>query len=158
MAREQNINRIDHLAILVSAGSFENCVNRLTSALDARFVRAERGDLALLIAVDWDAGLEILAPTGPDSPLWNRLQTHGEGQVTIIYGVKDIDAGAARAKAAGFKLGGEIGLAGSEPWAAQFDVLREIPLSEICGIRIALGQIERRDPQEHCDPGLSRPS
>jgi hypothetical protein len=142
MTRRQNIDRIDHLAILVSVASFENCVKRLTDALGARFVRAERKDLGLLIAADWDSGLELLAPTGPDSPLWNRLQTHGDGQVTIIYGVKDLEAGAARAKTAGFELGREIGLTGGEPWAAQFDVLREIQLSEICGIRIALGQIE----------------
>jgi hypothetical protein len=145
MALKQNVNRIDHLAIVVSAASFENCLERLTRALEARFVRAEREDLGLLIAIDWDAGLEILAPTGPASPLWDRLQTHGEGQITIIYGVKDLDAAASRAKAAGFGLGAEIGLIGGEPWAAQFDVLREIPLSELCGIRIALGQIEPRE-------------
>jgi hypothetical protein len=144
MTLRQNINRIDHLAIVVSATNFEGCLERLTKALEARFVRAERKDLALLIAIDWDAGLEILAPTGPESPLWNRLQTHGEGQVTIIYGVKDLDASAERAKDAGFGLGPEIGLIGNEPWAAQFDVLREVPLSEICGIRIALGQVEPR--------------
>jgi len=145
MALRQNVNRIDHLAIVVSASSFESCLERLARALEARFVRAEREDLGLLIAIDWDAGLEILAPTGPSSPLWDRLQTHGEGQITIIYGVKDLDAAASRAKSAGFGLGGEIGLTGGEPWAAQFNVLREIPLSEICGIRIALGQIEPRD-------------
>lgn len=145
MAPTQNVNRIDHLAILVSTSSFESCLERLTSALEAHFVRAERKDLGLLIAIDWDAGLEILAPTGPDSPLWDRLQSHGEGQITIIYGVKDLDAAASRARAAGFGLGPEIGLIGDEPWAPRFNVLREIPLSEICGIRIALGQIEPRE-------------
>jgi hypothetical protein len=141
----QNVNRIDHIAITVAASSFESCVERLKRALQANFVRAERADLGLLIAIDWDAGLEILAPTSPASPLWDRLQTHGEGQITIIYGVKDLDAAAARASSAGFGLGPEIGLTGGEPWADRFNVLREIPLSEICGIRIALGQIEPRE-------------
>jgi hypothetical protein len=144
MSLRQNVNRIDHLAILISVASFEGCLDRLTKALETRFVRAERKDLGLLIAIDWDAGLEILAPTGPESRLWDRLQTHGEGQITIIYGVKDLDGAAERAKAAGFGLGSEVGLMGSEPWAGQFDVLREISLSEICGIRIALGQVEPR--------------
>jgi hypothetical protein len=145
MALSQNVNRIDHLAILVSPSSFESCVERLTRALEGHFVRAEREDLGLLIAIDWDAGLEILAPTGPASPLWDRLQTHGEGQITIIYGVKNVDAAASRAQSAGFELGAEVGLIGSEPWAPRFNVLREVQLSEICGIRIALGQIEPRE-------------
>jgi hypothetical protein len=145
MTLKQNVNRIDHVAIVVAASSFEGCVARLTSALESQFVRAEREDLGLLIAIDWDAGLEILAPTGPASPLWDRLQAHGEGEITIIYGVKDLDDAASRARSAGFGLGPEIGLTGGEPWAPRFNVLREIPLSEICGIRIALGQIEPRE-------------
>jgi hypothetical protein len=142
MGLKQNIRRIDHIAVLISAANFESCVGRLTRLLEADFVRAERSDLGLLIALDWDAGVEILAPTGPQSPLWNRLQEKGEGQVTIVYGVKDLDAAKARAKAEGFLIGPEMVLLGDEPWAGRFNVLRENSLSEICGINLALGQIE----------------
>jgi hypothetical protein len=142
MGLRQNIRRIDHIAVLISAANFDSCVGRLTRVLEANFVRAERKDLALLIALDWDAGVEILAPTGPGSPLWKRLQEKGEGEVTIIFGVKDLEAAKARAEADGFLVGPEIGLLGDEPWAARFDVLRENSLSAICGINLALGQIE----------------
>lgn len=145
MALKQNIRRIDHIAVLISPRNFESCVERLTRVLEADFVRAERKDLGLLIALDWDAGLEILAPTGPESPLWTRLAEKGEGQVTIIYGVKDLEAARARAAAEGFIVGPEVGLTGEEPWAARFDVLREVGLSEIFGLNFALGQIEPRE-------------
>jgi hypothetical protein len=142
MALKQNIRRIDHVAILVSAENFESCVARMTRVLEVKFVRAQRKDLGLLIAMDWDAGLEILAPTGQESPLWQRLQERGEGYVSIIFGVKDLDAAKARAKAEGLFVGPEVGLTGEEPWAARFDVLREASLGPICGVNIALGQVE----------------
>jgi hypothetical protein len=144
MALTRNIRRIDHVAILIAPENFEACVERLTRVLESRFMRAERQDLGLLIAIDWDGGLEVLAPTGPASPLWNRLKEKGEGQVTIIYGVENLDASKARAREQGFEVGPEIGLLGDEPWADRFDCLREAALSEICGIRIALGQVEPR--------------
>jgi hypothetical protein len=142
MTLKRNIRRIDHVAMLISAKNFENCVQRLARTLEVEFVRAERKDLGLLIALSWDAGLELLAPTGPESPLWARLQEKGEGEVTIIFGVKDLEASKARAQKDGFSVGPEIGLTGDEPWAHRFDVLREVALSEICGLHIALGQIE----------------
>jgi hypothetical protein len=142
MSLNRNVRRIDHIAMLISAQNFETCVQRLTAVLEAAFVRAERKDLGLLIAIDWDAGLEILAPTGPESPLWNRLQEKGEGQVTVIFGVEKLDPALLRAKAQGFLVGPEVGLTGDEPWAGRFSVLREASLSPICGINLALGQIE----------------
>lgn len=72
MSLQRNIRRIDHFAILVAEESFEACVNRMTAVLQARFERARRDDLGILIAVDWEAGLEIPAPTGAPSPLWRR--------------------------------------------------------------------------------------
>jgi hypothetical protein len=144
MALKKNVRRIDHIAILISPHSFEDCVQRLSRALEVEFTLARRDDMGLLIAIDWDSGLELLAPTGPESPLWSRLQEKGEGHVSIIFGVGDVDEAKRRAESAGFVAGAEIGLIGDEPWAARFERLREIPLSEICGINLVLGQVEPR--------------
>ena len=141
---KQNIGRIDHLAILVHPQNLEDCVERLTRVLQVSFQRADREDLGLKIAVDWDAGLEILAPTGPQSPLWSRLQKKGEGHISVIFGVKDFEEAARRARELGCSTGPEVGLIGSEPWADRFSVLRETSLSEICGINLVLGQVEPR--------------
>jgi hypothetical protein len=149
MALKQNVGRIDHVAILVSPENFETCVERMSRVLEVKFVRARRKDLGLLIAMDWDAGLEILAPTGPDSLLWSRLQTKGEGHVSIIFGVKDLDAAKARAEAEGLSVGPEVGLIGEEPWAARFEVLREAALGDICGTNISLGQVEPHGETGH---------
>jgi hypothetical protein len=141
---KQNIGRIDHIAILVHRHDLESCVERLTRALQVSFQRAYREDLALEIAIDWDAGLELLAPTGPQSPLWSQLQQKGEGHVSIIFGVEDFEEARKRARQEGFSTGPEVGLSGSEPWAERFNVLRETSLSEICGINLVLGQVEPR--------------
>jgi hypothetical protein len=141
---KQNIGRIDHVAILVYPQNFESCVERLARALQLSFQRAHREDLGLKIATDWDAGLEILAPTGPESALWSQLQKRGEGHMSIIFGVKDFEEARKRAEREGFSAGPEVGLIGSEPWADRFSVLRETSLSEICGINLVLGQVEPR--------------
>ena len=141
---KQNIGRVDHLAILVHPQNFESCVGRLTRALQISFQHAHREDLGLRIAIDWDAGLEILAPTGPESPLWAQLQQKGEGHMSIIFGVEDFEQARKHAQQEGFSTGPEVGLIGSEPWADRFNVLRETSLSEICGINLVLGQVEPR--------------
>jgi len=142
MTLQQNVRRIDHVAILISPDNFETCIDRITRSLGVEFVRGERRDLGMLVAIDWDAGLEFVAPSGPESPLWTQLQKGGEGQVSIIFGVEDLDVAKARAGAEGFRAGPELGLNGEEPWASRFSVLREVFLSPFCGIRLGLGQIE----------------
>lgn len=144
MPLKQNVGRIDHVAILVSPGNFAACLERLEGALGVSFVRATRKDLGLLIGIDWDAGLEILAPTGPESPLWQRLQERGEGHVSIIFGVADLESAKGQARAAGFNLGPEVGLTGEEPWAERFEVLRESMLESFCGIDLAIGEVKPR--------------
>ena len=141
---KQNIGRIDHLAILVYPQNFENCVERLTRVLQISFQCCHREDLGLKIAIDWDAGLEILAPTGPESPLWPQLQKKGEGHMSVIFGVKDFEEARKRAQQEGLSTGPEVGLSGIEPWADRFSVMRETSLSEICGINLVLGQVEPR--------------
>jgi hypothetical protein len=142
MTLRQNVRRIDHVAILISPDNFETCIDRITRTLGVEFVRSKREDLGILAAIDWEAGLELVAPSSPSSPLWTQLQKGGEGQVSIIFGVEDLDAAKARARAEGFRTGPELGLNGEEPWASRFSVLREVFLSPFCGIRLALGQIE----------------
>ena len=88
MAPTQNVNRIDHLADLVSTSSFESCLERLTSVLQRISLRAERKDLGLLIANPLGRRTPDPRPDRSHSPLWDRLQSHGEGHIMIIYGVR----------------------------------------------------------------------
>jgi len=144
MARQQNKRRIDHVAFLVAPQNFESCLESMGSALGLDFQRAHRDDLGLMIGVDWDAGIEILAPTGPESVFWNRLQEKGEGAATVIFGVADIDAAKEQARNAGLGYSAEIGLRGDEPWADRFEIVREAALDPICGISLVLGEIKPR--------------
>ena len=51
-----------------------------------------------------DANLELLEPTGPDSPIAKFIEKRGEGIHHICLRVDDIEAQLARLKAEGYRL------------------------------------------------------
>jgi 4-hydroxyphenylpyruvate dioxygenase-like putative hemolysin len=107
----QSIQRIDHIAILVYRENFEKYVESLSETLDVRFDPAiSHEELGIHVAVSWESGLEILAPLRHEGRYWERLQKHGEGTCSIIFGVKDIDAAIARAKSKGVDVPWQITL------------------------------------------------
>jgi hypothetical protein len=82
----------------------------------------------LLIIVSWDASLEVMAPAREEGPYWERIQRHGEGTVSIIFGVADLDDGAQRARDNGVEVLPEAKLNGDEPWLDRFSTFREARL------------------------------
>ena len=48
--------------------------------------------------------------------LRERLKTHGEGVVAVIYGVEDLEAHKAKLEAKGYEMGPLMGGTRGEPW------------------------------------------
>jgi hypothetical protein len=147
MGLTKNAGRIDHVVISVYPDSFRPFVDRLSKALGISFMEYRREESGLMIALSWDAGLEVVAPMQEKGRIWERLKEKGEGSVAIVFGVENLEDAVRRAEAAGVGTGPEIGLLGDEPWADMFGVLREKYLAgPLCGATIVLGQIEPKPP------------
>ena len=138
----KNVQRIDHFAWIVRPENYEACKAKLTAVLGLNFVDYENPDLAIKIALDWDAGIEILSPTDMNSHHGRLLEAKGEGMNSLIFGVEDLDAALDRAVAAGAKVTHDIDSSHME-LANRFDVLREAFFEEdIFGVAVRLGQLD----------------
>jgi hypothetical protein len=126
---QQSIQRIDHVAIVVKQEHAYTLADRLSAALGITFSEPLVNEAyGLLIIVSWEAGLEVMAPTREEGPYWDRIQRYGEGTVSIIFGVADLDDGAQRARDNGVEVLPEAKLNGDEPWLTQFSKFREVRL------------------------------
>ena len=145
----QAIQHIDHVWIIVYPQNVEKYVKKLSSLLNITFDEPIRNESSGAIAVlSWDSGLEIMAPIRQEGRYWERLQRFGEGTVTIIFGVKDIDASLRHAKDNGVELDFEVSLAGDEPWLKRFKHFREARLKAFdddFALTLTLSQIEPVD-------------
>lgn len=127
---QQAIQRIDHVVILVRQENALSYADRLSTVLGIAFEEPfVTGSKGTLVIVSWDAGIEIIAPTRPEGPHWERLQRFGEGCVSILFGVADLDDGMARATANGATVAYEATLSGEEAWLKRFSRFREASLN-----------------------------
>lgn len=51
-----------------------------------------------------DTHIELLEPTGPDSPIARHIEARGEGLHHVAFDVPDLPSALGRARAAGFRL------------------------------------------------------
>jgi predicted enzyme related to lactoylglutathione lyase len=143
---QQQINRLDHLAILVKYENFEKYKKKFSDVLGVVWDEEVTNESAGVIAVpSWDSGLELIAPMQNSGRYWDRIQRFGEGSVTIIFGVEDIDAAVKRAEDNGAPLRFHIEMQGTEPWLNRFKVFRESKIDmfeEEFSATVTLSQIE----------------
>jgi hypothetical protein len=142
MALTRNIGRIDHVVITVSPKNFQPCIEKLTRMLGLKFQgpiyrKAENTQAA----VDWDSGMEVLAPITEEGMLWEQLKVRGEGYMSVVFGVANLDKAREQAAAAGVQPLFDVGLNGDEPWFDRFDVVKETLLEPVFGATIVLGEI-----------------
>lgn len=139
---QKNVQRIDHFAWIVRPENYEPCKAKLHALLGLNFVDYENPDLSIRIALDWEAGIEILSPTTMDSVHGRLLEEKGEGMNSLIFGVDDLDQALERAAAAGAKVTHVIDSTHME-LAQNFDLVKEAFFEEdVFGVTVRLGQIE----------------
>ena len=143
---QQAINRLDHLAILVKYENFGQYKQRFSDVLGIAWDEEVVNESAGVIAVpSWDSGLELIAPMQQSGRYWERIEKFGEGTVTIVFGVANLDAAVARAEDHGAPLRFNIELTGDEPWLNRFKLFREAKIDmfeEEFAATLTLSQIE----------------
>jgi 4-hydroxyphenylpyruvate dioxygenase-like putative hemolysin len=83
------------------------------------------------------SGIELLCATRPGSAIEKLLATRGEGFMSLVLAVSDLDKGLAIAIAAGAKPT-ETKL--PKPVVAHYEFVRQALLGEIGGVRISIGE------------------
>lgn len=93
--------------VMIAVRDLEAAKQRYTDLLGATFEDAHwTGEpFGISVSIAWDAGIELCAPLPgreKTSAVSAYLETHGEGVMSVFFGVDDVDAARARATEAGF--------------------------------------------------------
>jgi methylmalonyl-CoA epimerase len=98
-------NRIDHIGVAVEDIDAALALYERDYAMTLvhRETVSEQGVEAVLLDVG-ENHIELLAPTGPDTPVGKFLAKKGPGMHHVAYQVDDIEATLAALKAAGMRL------------------------------------------------------
>lgn len=91
----RNVNRIDHVAGVVRRENFAAVIARMAEVFDTRFDGPfDRPAMRAQVAMSLDAGIELLAPADddPENPFNRLLAAKGEHWLSVVMGVRDMDA------------------------------------------------------------------
>jgi len=142
------VNHVDHVAWIAFYDTIEDHISRLEELAGATLERYEREDAGILICVNWEAGLEILAPlpqrTEFNAMLYDHLEKHGEGIFSVVFGVKSIDEEGKRLEGLGYAVGPQLDDAPDTPWHDKL-VMRERMVGPFMDGHFVLGQIDYAD-------------
>lgn len=142
------VNHVDHAVYLSRWESLDANIAALEAITDAKLERCDRTDMGAVICVDWSAVLEIVAPlpgrSEVNEALYQRLQSHGEGLLAIVYGVSDLAAHKLKLEAKGFQMGPLMTSDPIEPWYDRL-VLRERFGPHVMGSWVVFSQIDYAD-------------
>lgn len=147
---QQNIQRVDHVVILVKPENLRDYAERIGAIFGITFDEPIVSASGTMVTFCWDAGLEIIAPTREEGPYWERLKRFGEGSVSIIFGVADLDEGMRRAKANGGSIDYEAKVRGDEPFLTRFSKFREAKVTALgddFGCLFGLSEIVPAQPE-----------
>lgn len=142
------INHIDHVVWLSRLENLEKNMAEIAAVTDAKFQRCDREDMKTVICVDWEAGLEVVAPMEEvndfNRALHERLKSHGEGLLCAVFGVEDLEAHKAKLEARGLYVGPLMEDTSDVPWLDKI-ILRERFAPEVAGSWMVLSQIDYQD-------------
>jgi hypothetical protein len=142
------INHVDHVTWISRLENIEANVANLETITDGHLVRFERADMGFVMYLDWDSGLEVVAPfderTEFNQALHDRLQTHGEGILGIVFGVDNLEKHKEKLEAKGLQIGPLMDDLPSSPWHDRL-VLRERAAPAVMNSWMILGQIDYQD-------------
>ena len=104
--------KLDHIGIAVKSIEAAAIYEALGLTIDHVEIVETQGVKTAFLSVG-DSHLELLEPTGPDSPVAKFIEKRGEGIHHICLRVDDIDAHLARLKAKGYRLINETSVPGA---------------------------------------------
>lgn len=142
------INHVDHVVWISRLENAEKHVADLEAITDGKFVRYARDDMAVVLYIDWDGGLELVAPYEErnelNEALHARLDTFGEGLLAMVYGVEDLEKHKEKLEAKGMQIGPLMTDLPDAPWIDRI-ILRERFAPQAVNSWIVLSQIDYQD-------------
>lgn len=141
-------NHIDHVVWISRLENIETNVAELEKVADVKLQRFECKDMGFVMYLNWEAGLEVVAPMQERSDfnqaLHDRLQSHGEGLLGVVFGVRDLDKHKARLEAQGIPVGPLMDDHPDSPWHHKL-VLRERAVPPVFNGWFVFGDIDYAD-------------
>ncbi|MFA7603174.1 MAG: hypothetical protein WCY29_09215 [Novosphingobium sp.] len=148
----RNVSRVDHVAGLVRLENLDSVIERMSTVLQTSFHGPfDRPQSGMRVAVSIDAGIELIAPLSPDpdNPLNRLLAERGEHWVSVVFGVRSMDATCDHLARLGYKPTWRGSpLQGDEPYierVARMDYASFDP-GLFHGLPCILAEIEERGP------------
>jgi len=142
------VNHIDHVVWLSRLENADKNVAELEAITDGKFVRMDRDDMQVVLFIDWDAGLEVVAPMPEvndlNRALHDRLESHGEGLLAAVFGVKNLEKHKEKLEAKGMFVGPLMEDTPDAPWIEKI-ILRERFAPEVAGSWMVLSEIDYQD-------------
>lgn len=91
----RNVNRIDHVAGVVRREHFEEVIARMSEVFGTKFYGPfDRPAMGARVAMSLDTGIELLSPASddPENGFNKLLAAKGEHWLSVVMGVRDMDA------------------------------------------------------------------
>lgn len=143
------VNHIDHVTWVSRLATIEKNVADLEAVTGGNLLRFQREDMGFVMYIDWDAGLEVVAPmderTDFNVGLHQWLETRGEGIMGVVFGVADLEAHRAKLEAAGVPIGPLMDDLPTSPWHHRLVLRERAVLQPVIASSVILGQIDYAD-------------
>lgn len=141
-------NHIDHVAWISRLENLDANIADLEKLTGATLTRFERKDMGFVMCISWEAGLEVVAPLEEPTEFnqWLRdwLDTRGEGVISVVFGVRDLDRHKARLATLGIEVGPLMDDHPDSPWHDQL-VLWERQAGMVMNTNFVFGDIDYAD-------------
>lgn len=153
MEPPRNGPRISHVVLIYYPENVEQAVTQLERMLDIELPVVTSLSPAIRTWINFTAGLVVISPGGRAADtgaagalgaaldsLYEHLDNRGEGPVTVVFGVPDIDSAIERAVAAGATLGGRYRTPPAE-LAEEFEHYEEAEIGSVRGVNWVLARL-----------------
>lgn len=138
-------SHIDHVAWISRPENLDVNIAQLEKLSGAKLTRFERKDMGFVMYISWEAGLEVVSPL-PEPTEFNQwlrhwLDTRGEGVMSVVFGVRDMEKHKARLEALGVEVGPLMDDHPDSPWHDKI-TLWERQAGEVMNTAFILGDID----------------
>jgi 4-hydroxyphenylpyruvate dioxygenase-like putative hemolysin len=145
----QNNNRVDHVVWICRTENQRAYVEQLSKLCQVRFHGpVDKQDRGARLYLSWASGLEVVAPLAGNpngQALRDHLERHGEGLMSVVFGVPDIEEAQKRAASLGYAPSDIIQNQGDEPYAHETETMKEVVVGEVINARFVFGEIRYHD-------------
>jgi len=148
----QGNKHVDHVILCLEPENVAAAAATFTKLLDIDLEGPlERAGTGLVIYVDWDAGIELMAPSDPSIAREQRqfLDEHGEGVFRICFNFPDRDEALDRATSMGIEVRSRFDVLDLFPhWRNRFDRVLESHLEHVHGVSFNFCQVDTHSAAE----------